>query len=226
MPRRLAIAFAVLAVLAALTAAPEAAASIQGPCTATIAREDVTALETDSTSEAIVVPDTGGVLVTMASEREIERYRVSIEFAGIQYVVHDEPTTGNEWTSVVPVDDYATYGVGLYKIVTESFGPGFTCKAAALVDVHGSPLETAAGAIALGMVIVGSLGVVSFALRGGRTGLATIFATFLGLVLAAGVLGLLQQFGILYPTQAAAGGILLAGGTLGFIAGLIGSRAA
>jgi hypothetical protein len=219
--RRLAI---VLAIVAALSAAPEAVASMDGPCEATVATEDIVARETEARSEAIAVTDDGGTLVTMASERDIERLQVDLEIAGIRYTVHDDVTTGREWSRVVPVDEYAVYGIGVYKIVLESSGQGYSCEGATLIDVQGSPLETAAGAIAVGMVIVGGLGMVSFALRGGRTGLASIFATFLGLVFAVGVGTLLQQFGILYPTPAAAIGILLAGGVLGLIAGLIGSR--
>ena len=181
MHRRLAIAFVVIL---ALAAAPVASATIEGPCEATIAGEDVVARDTFARSDAISVPQTGGVPVTMTAERPIDNLKLEIEFAGFKYTVLDEPTTVRQSTGVVPVDDYAKYGIGLYKIVGTATGEGFTCEATALVDVQGNPLETAAGAIAVGMVVVGGLGVFSFLLRGGRPGLAMVLAAFLGLILA------------------------------------------
>ena len=221
MHRRLAIAFVMVL---GLVAAPEALATIEGPCEATIAGEDVVARDTFARSDAISVRQTGAVPVIMTADRPIGRLKVAIEFGGIRYTVRDEATTGTTWTSVVPVDEYATYGIGLYKIVGISTGPGFTCEAVALVDVQGNPLETAAGAIGIGMVIVGGLGVLSFALRGGRPGLATILAMFLGVVLAAGIGLLLQQYGLFYPTRIAAILVLAGGALLGFLAGIVGSR--
>ncbi|MDQ3380410.1 MAG: hypothetical protein M3546_08810 [Actinomycetota bacterium] len=221
MHRRLAIAFVVVVGLAV---APEALATIEGPCEATIAGQDVVARDTLARSAAISVPKSGAVPVTMTASQPIDRLKLAIEFAGIRYVVRDQPTTVNSSTGVVSVDDYATYGIGLYKIVGTSTGQGFTCEAVALVDVQGNPLETAAGAIGIAMAIVGGLGVLSFALRGGRPGLATLLAMFLGVVLASGIGLLLQQYGLFYPTRIAAILVLAGGAVLGFLAGIVGSR--
>lgn len=221
MHRRLAIAFVVILGLAA---APEALATIEGPCEATIAGEDVVARDTFARSDAISVPQTGAVAVIMTAEDPIDRLKLEIEFAGFRYTAHDEPTTVTSSTGVVPVDDYATYGIGLYKIVGTAIGEDFTCEAVALVDVQGNPLETALGAIGVAMVIVGGLGVISFLLRGGRPGLAMLLASFLGLILATGIGILLQQYGLLYPTQVAAILIGVGGVVVGFLAGVLGSR--
>ncbi|MBA3401980.1 MAG: hypothetical protein H0U05_08335 [Actinobacteria bacterium] len=221
MHRRLAIAFVVVVGLAV---APEALATIEGPCEATIAGQDVVARDTLARSAAISVPKSGAVPVTMTASQPIDRLKLAIEFAGIRYVVRDQPTTVNSSTGVVSVDDYATYGIGLYKIVGTSTGQGFTCEAVALVDVQGNPLESAAGAIGIAMAIVGGLGVLSFALRGGRPGLATLLAMFLGVVLASGIGLLLQQYGLFYPTRIAAILALAGGAVLGFLAGIVGSR--
>ncbi len=221
MHRRLVIA---LVVVLGLALAPEALATIEGPCEATIAGEDVVARDTFARSDAISVPQTGAVPVTMTGRDAIDRMKLEIEFAGIPYEVRDEPTTVSSTTGVVPVDDYAKYGIGLYKIVATSTGEGFTCVATALVDVQGTPLETAAGAIGIAMVIVGGLGVFSFALRGGRPGLATLLSMFLGVILGAGIGVLLQQYGLFYPTQIATILVLVGGAALGFLAGVFGSR--
>ncbi len=221
MHRRLVIA---LAMVLGLTGAPQALATIEGPCEATIAGEDVVARDTFARSDAISVPKSGAVPVTMTASRPIDRLKLEIEFAGIRYTVRDQPTTVSSTTGVVPVDEYSTYGIGLYKIVGTSTGQGFTCEAVALVDVQGTPLETAAGAIGIGMVIVGGLGVLSFAIRGGRPGLATLLAMFLGVVLASGTGLLLQQYGLFYPTRIVAILVLAGGAVLGFLAGIVGSR--
>jgi len=221
MHRRLAIAFVVILGLAA---APEAAATIEGPCEATVAGQDVVARDTFARSDAISVPQTGAVAVTMTAERPIDRLKLEIEFAGIRYTAHDEPTTVESSTGVVPIDEYATYGIGLYKIVGTATGQGFTCEAVALVDVQGNPLESAMGAIGVGMVIVGGLGVFSFLLRGGRPGLAMLLASFLGIILAAGIGLLLQQYGLFYPTRVASILVLVGGAAVGFLAGVFGSR--
>ena len=213
-----------LVVVLGLAFAPEALATIEGPCEATVAGEDVFARDTFARSDAISVPETGGVPVTITANRPLDNLKLEIEFAGIPYEVRDEPTTVNSTTGVVPVDDYAKYGIGLYKIVATSTGQGFTCVATALVDVQGNPLETAAGAIGIAMVIVGGLGVFSFALRGGRPGLATLLAMFLGVILAAGIGLLLQLYGLFYPTQIASILVLVGGAALGFLAGVFGSR--
>ncbi|CAN5752330.1 hypothetical protein BH20ACT14_BH20ACT14_11910 [soil metagenome] len=221
MHRRLAIAFVMVLGLAV---APEASATIEGPCEATIAGQDVVARDTFARSDAISVPKSGAVPVTMTADRPIERLKLEIEFAGIRYAVREQPTTVNSSTGVVPVDEYSTYGIGLYKIVGTSTGQGFSCEAAALVDVQGNPLETAGGAIGIAMVIVGGLGVLSFALRGGRPGLASLLAMLLGVVLAIGTGLLLQQYGLFYPTRIAAILVLAGGAVLGFLAGIVGSR--
>jgi hypothetical protein len=221
MHRRLAIAFVVILGLAA---APEAGATITGPCEATIAGQDVIARDTFARSDAISVPQTGAVAVTMTADRPIDRLKLEIEFAGFRYTARDEPTTVTSSTGVVPIDEYATYGIGLYKIVGTATGQGFTCEAVALVDVQGTPLESALGAIGVGMVIVGALGVLSFLLRGGRPGLAMLLASFLGLILASGIGILLQQYGLFYPTRVASMLALVGGAAVGFLAGVFGSR--
>ena len=66
MHRRLVIAFVVVLGLALL---PRPLATIEGPCEATIAGEDVVARDTFARSDAISVPQTGGVPVTMTAER-------------------------------------------------------------------------------------------------------------------------------------------------------------
>jgi hypothetical protein len=75
--------------------------------------------------------------------------------------VRDEPTSGTSWENTVPVDDYAKYGVGLYKVIGQSMGPAGTCSGSALVQVAGNPLKTVAGAAAAGITALGAVGLAA-----------------------------------------------------------------
>jgi hypothetical protein len=217
---------AVFAVVVLLVYASQAAATVGGPCTAEINGEDIGAREVGATSDPIVVSKDRPVSVTMTSEQELETLKVELEFAGIRWTVHDQPSTGTSWRSEVPVDDYADYGLGLYKVVGSSAGAGFTCEAAALIEVAGDneldPLKTPAGLAGLALALFGALGALAIAARVGRSRTSPIFAGLLGAVFGLGLVILLQQFSAIYPTVAVTGGIILIGAALGLALGLFG----
>jgi hypothetical protein len=208
-----------LAVVAALSVAPAAVAEIEGPCQASIAGQDVAALDTDPRSEPIEVREKARVQVSMASTRPITRLKVDLEFAGLRWNVHDAPSEGTTWTRIVNVADYSKYGVGLYKVVGTSEGQGFSCSGAALVDVQGTPLKTPAGIAGLVAAIVGAIGVLSLLFRRRGSGGAAFVGAFFGLVLGTGVGVLLQQFSVVYPTALVALAALGGGLVLGLAAG-------
>jgi hypothetical protein len=222
MQRRLTV--PVLAAAAALAAAPNALAEIDGPCRASIAGQNVATQETGAMSEAIKVADDARIPVTMSSTKPITSLKVEIEFGGFGWTVHDDGTEGTSWAKTVDVEDYADYGVGLYKVVGTSSGQGFSCTGAALVEVEGSPLSTIAGLAGIVMAIVGGLGVLWLGLRSGRSGIAPVFGAILGALLGAGIAVLLQQFSIVYPTMIIALIALGGGAALGILSGLWGQR--
>lgn len=226
MQGRITVSLLVLALAAAvaLTVSPSALAEIEGPCQASIAGENVAPLDTGARSEPIVVQEKARVPVTMSSARPITHLTVEIEFGGIGWTVHDEPTEGTSWAKVVNVSDYSKYGVGLYKVVGTSTGQGFSCTGAALVEVEGSPLSTPAGIAALALTIVGAIGVLRLALRRRASGAAPVLGAIFGLMLGAGVAVLLQQFSIVYPTMIVALIALGGGVAAGILSGLAGQR--
>lgn len=217
---------AVFAVVVMLVYASQAAATVGGPCTAEINGEDIGPREVGATSDPIVVSSDRPVSVTMASEQELRTLEVELEFAGIRWTVHDQPTTGRSWASEVPVDDYASYGLGVYKVIGSSTGNGFTCEGAALIEVAGDnplePLATPVGLIGLALALFGALGALAIALRVGRSRVSPIFGGLLGAVFGVGIVVLLQQFSAVYPTVAVTGGIILIGVALGLALGLFG----
>jgi hypothetical protein len=217
MSPRLAIAFVLLVSLAV---APTANARIEGPCTARIGGEDVSQRNTGPLSDAIQVDRDSPVSVTMSSARPIQSLEVEIEFAGLRWPVHERSTTGTSWASEVPVHDYAVYGIGLYKVVASSAGDGFTCEGAALVSVAEgddelAPLVTVTGLVGFALALMGALGVLANASGVGRGRARPAIGLVFGAILGVGVLALLQQFAVLYPTVSVAGAILAAGAALG-----------
>jgi hypothetical protein len=214
------LALVVAGLTAALVAPQAALAEIEGPCQATVAGQNVATRDTSATGDPIEVREEARVPVTMTSRRPITNLTVEIEFAGLSWEVHDEPTEGTSWARTVDVGDYSKYGVGLYKVVGTSDGQGFSCTGSALIEVDGSPLTTVAGLVGLGLAVVGGLGLLWVAFRG--PGGAPAIGLILGLLLGAGVGTLLQQFSIVYPTAIVALIALGGGAALGLAMGLFG----
>ena len=216
-----ALALAALAAAAGLVAPHAALAEIDGPCQATVAGQNVATRDTSATGDPIEVREKARVPVTMSATRGITALEVELEFGGLSWTVHDEPTEGESWARTVDVGDYSEYGVGLYKIVGTSSGQGFSCTGAALVEVEGDPLRTVAGLVGIGLAVVGGLGVLWVASRG-RSGAAPVVGLILGVLLGAGVAVLLQQFAILYPSLIVALIALGGGALLGIVSGILG----
>jgi hypothetical protein len=151
---------AAAAVAAVLALSPSPAeASLEGPCRATIAGVDVEPLDTGATGDKIDVKEGDDVVVTM-SGRLMTHLKLKIAFAGSEITIKDKDISAAAWSEAVPVDDYAKWGKGLYLVSGEATGQGgFSCKGAALVNVEGNPLSSLAGAVGLGMAILGVAGV-------------------------------------------------------------------
>jgi hypothetical protein len=221
MPPRLAIALVALfvLVLGALAAAPPAAATMAGPCTAQIAGQDASAEPTGPFDDGITVPRDSLVPVQMSSERQLTRLRVELEFGGVRWTVHDVPVTARTGVSEVPVEDYGLYGMGLWKVVASADGRGFTCEAAVLIDVEDDheldPMATIAGLAGLGLALTGALGMLAVAARIGKSRAAPFSGLLLGALLGVGIGVLLQQFSVVYPTLGVAVGLIAAGAALG-----------
>ena len=213
--RSVAVVAAVVAVLAALTVTAPAGAVTEGACTARMASVDVGPLGVGATSAPIVVSKDQPMSVTMSAATAINHLKVELEFAGMRWTVHDRPSTGTSWASEVPVDDYATYGLGLYKVVSSASGPGLSCTGAALVEVRAeenlAPLATPAGIIGLALALFGAFGTLAIALKVGQSRVSPIAGGLLGAVFGLGIVVLLQQFAVLYPTLGVTGAIVALG---------------
>jgi hypothetical protein len=138
-----------------------ASADVNGNCEAAINGVDVRGRSSTSAGDAIDVKEHTAVPVTMSSAEGITHLRIQLEFGGFRRTVRDEPTSGTSWQNTVPVDDYAEYGVGLYKVIGQSDGPGGNCSGSALINVSGNPLTTVAGGIAAGITALGGVGLAT-----------------------------------------------------------------
>jgi hypothetical protein len=228
LPHRLAVALvaALVLLLGALAVAPAAPATIIGPCTAEIAGQDATPQLTGALEEGIPVHRDGLVPVSMTSKRPITRMQVELEFAGLRWTVHDRETEGTRWASEVPVNDYGVYGMGLWKVVATSQGPGVDCEATALIAVQDDreldPLATISGLAGLGLALFGLMGVLAVSARIGKERSAPLAGLLLGAMFGLGVGVLLQQFSIVYPTIGVVLLVVAAGALFGLAFSLFG----
>ncbi len=138
-------------------------ADVQGPCTATIAGVDVN--DADSPGDAVEVNEDSRVEVTMNAlqGQRFSSHSISLEFAGFSREVSSGTDDSDRWSDTVNVDDYATYGVGLYKVKGSAIlSPSGSCSGDAYVKVVGrSPLTTVAGIAAAGVTVVGAVGLAA-----------------------------------------------------------------
>ncbi|HEX7463972.1 MAG TPA: hypothetical protein VF382_03640, partial [Actinomycetota bacterium] len=148
-----------------LLAAP-AMAQVSGPCTVTLNGVDANQASTPQTAVEVDYRDQATIQVQSTSS--ITSHQVMLEFAGFRWTASSGADTGTSWQGAVDIAKYATYGVGLYKVVGVSTGPG-ACSGAAFVKVTGkSPLSTVAGAGAAAATAVGVAGIAVVAAASAR----------------------------------------------------------
>jgi hypothetical protein len=154
---------AALSVAWALASVRTAHAEISGRCEATLNSVDVRGVSSGNRDNDIKVSEHSRVPIVMTSPQGFRSHKIQLEFADRRWTVSDKTDDGsNTFTDSVNVDDYATYGVGLYKIVgVATLSDGTKCTGAATVDVSGNPLATVAGVVAAGTVVVGTVGAVA-----------------------------------------------------------------
>ena len=204
--------------------ATTASAGISGPCSASIAGMGVANTGTGATSKAITVAHDASVPVVMSASGALSHVRIVMEFAGFSWVVRDKAVTTPVYRDTVPVKSYARYGVGLYKVQGQATGPGIACTGSALIKVEGSPFTSVAGGVGIAAAALGAFGLVGgmFGGSGGIRPFRVVRGSLAGLVGAFGVLLLLQQAAVLYPTALVAAVGLALGFGLGTAAPWLG----
>ena len=182
--------------------ATAASGGITGPCSASLAGANVASRGTGATNAPIVVGHDATVPIVMSAQGGLTHVKIMLEFAGISWVVKDKAVTTPVYRDTIPVKDYATYGVGLYKVTGTGTGTGLSCSGSALVRVKGDPFTSVLGIGGLAAALLGATGVFFGGLGagGGFAPFRVARSSLAGLVAALGVLVLLQEAAILYPT--------------------------
>lgn len=150
-------------------------------CTGTINGTDVGPLSDTNSSDAVQVPEHTSVTVTMQSSQTILRRLIRVVFlgsfgdntldtatngGGYGWVADDSTdVNGTSWTKTIDVDQYARYGIGLYKVAANSSGPSGACVMDGFVRVAGNPFTTTAGEAGTAAGVIGLLGLAGAGVR-------------------------------------------------------------
>lgn len=146
-----------------------AAATVQGPCTASIDGVDVTAGH-DSPDTAVPLQSGSQVPVTGTAEDRVITlsYKVRVAGGGVQVGNVIIAEDGLSWAGTVNLDDFSTATVGLFEVTAEVDTQGADCTGVAYVCVEGrSPLTTVAGAGATALGAGGGILLALSLVRGG-----------------------------------------------------------
>ncbi len=167
-------AFVAIGALSAFTGT--ASAEISGPCGATLNGVDVKGVSSGNRDNDIKVSKDSKVPFVFTSAKGFKSHKIQLEFLDQRRTVSEKTDDGAmSFTDTANVDDYAFWGVGLYKVVgVATLTDGTTCSGAATVNVDGNPLTTVAGVAAAGTVAVATVGALA-------TGLASSSASAGGL---------------------------------------------
>jgi hypothetical protein len=143
-----------------------ASAEVEGDCSAFFKGVDVAPLDSTSPGDAIVVEEDEIVDIVFQSDVGFRSHEVTVQFADIggtkiEADSDDDDGGDPQWIGDVNVDDWATYGAGLYRVEgSATLTDGTECSGAVLVDVDKNPLTTVAGIVAL---VTGAFGAGSIA---------------------------------------------------------------
>ncbi|MFQ5471776.1 MAG: hypothetical protein ACE5FA_02665 [Dehalococcoidia bacterium] len=139
-----------------------ASAEIEGNCEAQFKGIDVAPLDSTSAGDAIAVAEDEIVNIVFTSSAGFASHKVTVQFADIagtkiEADSDDDDGGDTQWSGSVNVDDWASYGAGLYRVEgSANLSDGTQCTGAVLVDVDKNPLTTVAGLVALGVGAVGA----------------------------------------------------------------------
>ncbi|MEO8456941.1 MAG: hypothetical protein ABI559_03925 [Chloroflexota bacterium] len=147
------------AALFATPAPPRVSAEVSGPCTVTVNGRDIGPLSASSKDDAVKVEkgDTLTVVMTSSDATGFDSHKIELELSGLRIPLQDEKDGGDtQWTGSADVNDYAKYGVGLYKVVGEGkLIDGTSCTGAVLIEVQGTALTSVAGITAAAAFLLG-----------------------------------------------------------------------
>ena len=167
--RRILLALVAAAAITLVAMLPGPAYAVDtGLCRATIAGVDMASAATPSS--AVEVDRNDFVVVQAVSVAPITSYKIQLEFAGVKWTVADGTANGRSFRRAINVHSYAKYGVGFYRVIAVTMGPGACSRSAYVKVVGANPLSTDVGEVAAGMTALGVLGLVVASATAGAGG--------------------------------------------------------
>jgi hypothetical protein len=190
--------------------------------------EGVDATSVDTPQSALEVGQLEPLNLTVETTAAAENPEIQVEMAGLRWSLSQPVPREGGWEGMIQLQEFAWAGVGLYKVIARNTGPG-ACFAFAFIDVGGRPpLSTVAGGLGVAATLVGLLLIMAVTVMVTRERRALAdkawtegrvrwrpwvspVAIVGGLMLVGGLLLLLQQFAVVYPTPTIALVAVLAG---------------
>ncbi len=173
---------------------PPAGAQVTGPCTATIDGQDVSTATSPRTAievKADAVATVTGIDNTTAPFTKIKLRFPPLPAITVYDKTYDNP--GPDWGGTVKVNDYATFGVGLYHVS----GNTDDCTGTAWIKVTGrSPFTTVAGGVGLGLGALGLALAAGAAARARPSFASLLRSLFAGVPLGLGLAVVAQQMSV------------------------------
>jgi hypothetical protein len=220
-----------LATAGTLLAWPGPAGAAESSCLVTVAGVNTSRAATPQTP--IEVTTEAPMVMRGRSQADVAGVEIQLELAGVRWTLSTPLIKGRTWVGTVQIQSYSRVGTGLYKVVAKSVGPG-GCTRHAFIRLTGqSPLSTIAGLVGAGAALVGGVLLLLSALLAMRRREELTRTLWLegttryrprvspagilgGLFLAGGVVILVQQYAVAYPTLL----IAVASAALGILAGM------
>ena len=168
--------------------APVGAQTI-GQCVVFIDRHSLA--DADSPDRAIPIDADAVAQVFGQSRDPVTRATVAISVWPATWTIADDTSNPtNQWSGSIPVADYARLGSGLYEVTVATD----VCQVHGWVNVTGrSPLDTPAGLVSLGIIVIGVLIALRALMTAGRRN--DVLAVVGGVVTGIGLLLFAQQAG-------------------------------
>ncbi len=147
--------------------------------------------DSDSPERAIPIDADAVASVVGQSRDPVTRATVAISVWPATWTIADDTSNPtNQWSGSIPVADYARLGSGLYEVTVATD----VCQVHGWVNVTGrSPLDTPAGLVSLGIIVIGVLIALRALMTAGRRN--DVLAVVGGVVTGIGLLLLAQQAG-------------------------------
>lgn len=165
--------------LLALCLVPGASATIDGPCTATVAGQDVSSLSASDPAQAIVVQPDADVPYSFSADSPVTSHDASA-VVGPYMLKLDESTEAGEATTTegsFAVGEVSDLAVGLYAVTAHAqLADGRTCTGEFLMRIEGSALSSTVGMASAAAAVLATGGVVAIGVST-AAGVKSILAT-------------------------------------------------